>query len=126
MLQPVKIAVMISGASKSSESMDWANDDWGANDPGLGMEGVHRTEFSGQPVWPLVLYQLVTASDPQTYLERYMGQVDFVALPLELQSPGAQFIDDVKEGCIVNWADCHITPDQAGCMLAALGSCTCR
>ena len=86
----------MSGASKSSKSTDWANDDWGLNDPGLGMEGVHMTVFSGWPVWPSVL--LVMASDHRAYLEQCMGQVNFVALLLAPQLVGAQFLDDVREG----------------------------
>ncbi len=46
---------------KAPKSMDWADENWGANGPGVGVEGVHMTVFGGQPVWPSALYQLVTA-----------------------------------------------------------------
>ncbi len=62
--------------------------------------------FSGLPVWPSVLYQLVIACDHQVYLDRCMGQVDFVVLLLKLWSVGAWLLDDVKEGCIVAGACC--------------------
>ena len=81
--QQVKIAGVMSGPSKSPESTNWANDDWGANDPGVVVEGVHMMVFGGRPVWPLALYQLMTAHDQMAYLEWCMGQADFVILPLE-------------------------------------------
>ena len=85
------------------------------------MEGIHMTVFGGQPVWHLASYQLVTAHDRWMYLEQCMGHVNFVVLLLEPRLAGARFLNDVKEGCIVDWADHRVTPDQTHRMLAALG-----
>ena len=61
---------------------------------------MHMMVFSGRPVWPSALYQLVTASDRWVYLEQYMWQVD-ITLLLEPRLAGARFLNDVREGCIV-------------------------
>ena len=44
-----------------------------------------------------------------------------MAMPLEPRSAGAQFLEDVRQGRDVDWVNGHITPDQADCVLAALG-----
>ena len=93
----------------------------GANDPDFGTESVHMTVFGGWPVWLLALYQLVRARDHWVQLERCMRQVGFNALLMELQLAGAWFLKDARESRVINWADCHIKPDQANCVLAALG-----
>ena len=77
--------------------------------------------LGGRPVWPWALHQLLTASNRRAYLERCLAQVDFIALPLEPRSAGARFIEDVREGHDVDWANSRVTPDQADCILAALG-----
>ena len=77
--------------------------------------------LGGRPVWPWALHQLLTASNRWAYLECHLAQVDFLALPLEPQSAGAWFLEDVREGHNVDWAHSRVTPDQADCILAALG-----
>ena len=83
--------------------------------------GMHLTVFSGRPVWPLALHQLVMAVDRRVFLERRLEWVNFSGVPLRPGSGGGQFIGEVKRGYKVDWSDCHVLPDQADCVLAARG-----
>ena len=94
---------------------------WGADDPLVSVGGVRTMVLGGRPVWLWALHQLLTADDRRAYLERRLVQLDFTALPLGTQSVGAQFLEDVREGHDVDWANSRVTPDQADRILAALG-----
>ena len=74
---------------------------WGADDPLVSVGGVLTTVLGGRPVWPWALHQLLTASNRRAYLERRLAQVDFIALPLEPQSMGARFLEDVRKGTML-------------------------
>ena len=109
-------------AIKMSDALVSTNlsaEEWRADDPKVGVEGVHTMVLGGWPMWPLVLHQLVTAS--AGILGTALGMGGLYCLLLELWLAGAQFLQDVREGRNVDWANHCITPDQANCVLAALG-----
>ena len=82
---------------EASVSTNSSVEEWGADDPVVSVEGVHTTVLGGRPVWPLALHQLVIARDHRAYLEHCLAWVDFIALPLEPRSVGAQFFEGVRE-----------------------------
>ena len=94
---------------------------WDADDPLVSVRGVRTTVLGGWPVWPWALHQLLMASNRRAHLERRLAGIDFMALPVEPRSAGAQFLKDVREGHNVLWANSRVTPDQADRVLAALG-----
>ena len=96
---------------------------WGADDPLVSVWGVRTTVLGGCSIWPWALHQLLTVSNRQAHLERRLAGINFMALPVEPWSAGARFLKDVREGHDVDWANSHVTPDQANRVLAALGSC---
>ena len=63
--------------------MNLPAEEWGADDPKVGVEGVHMMVLGGRSVWLLVLHQLVTASNHRTYLEHCLAQANFIVLLLE-------------------------------------------
>ena len=94
---------------------------WGADDPLVSVGDVCTTVLGGWPVWPWALHQLLMVSNRWAHLEHCLAGIDFMALPVEPQSVGARFLNDVREGHNVDWADSSVTPDQADRILAALG-----
>ena len=117
----VPCANTIGKMSESSMSTSSSASAWGADDPLVSVEGVRTTVLGGRPVWPWALHQLLTADDRWAYLESRLVKVDFTALPLGPRSAGAQFLEEVREGHDVDWANSRIPPDQADRVLAALG-----
>ena len=102
-------------------SMNLSASAWGADDPLVSVWGVRTTVLGGHPVWPWALHQMSTATNRRAHLERRLAGIDFMALPVEPRSAGARFLKDVREGHDVDWANSRVTPDQADCVLAALG-----
>ena len=94
---------------------------WGADDPLVSVGGVHTMVLGGRSIWLWALHQLLTASNCRAHLERRLAGINFMALPVEPRSAGARFLKDVREGHDVDWANSRVTPDQADCVLAALG-----
>ena len=109
--------------SEASVSTNSSAEEWGADDIVVSVEGVHTMVLGNWPVWLLVLHLLVTVSNCRVYLEHFLVQVDFIALPLEPQSAGARFLEDVREGrdvdgpitmsrrtrpivCLLHWDSC--------------------
>ena len=87
----------------------------------VNVEGVRTTVLGGRPVWPWALHQLLMADDRRAYLESRLAKGDFTALLLGPRSAGARFLEEVREGHDIDWANSRIPPDQADRVLAALG-----
>jgi len=109
---------VMSGSIKSENSAD---SEWGTMDHGLDVTGMHATVLGGRPVWPLVLHQLVMTGDRQAYVDRRLEDVDFLPVPLRTGSGGWCFLGEVRRGYEINWSDHRVPPEQADCVLAALG-----
>ena len=49
------------------------------------------------------------------------GAGGFCRFAVGVRVGGGTFINDVREGHVVDWADHRLIPDQVDCMMAALG-----
>ena len=59
--------------------------------------------------------------DRRALLEHCLKSADFTAMSLMPGLFGGRFLDNVMSGCEINWEECKVPPDQADCVLAALG-----
>ena len=72
-------------------------------------------------MWPLALYQLLEAEDCRAYIDQRLEGVDYLAVPVGPGSYGEWFLEDVVSGADHGWAGRWVPPEQADCVLAALG-----
>ena len=107
--------------SGSIESENSADSKRGMRDPGLDVTGVHATVLGGRPVRPLVLHKLVMAGNCQAYVDQRLEDADFMPVPLTAGSGGWCFLNEVRRGYEIDWSDHLMLPEQADCVLTALG-----
>lgn len=102
-----------------SDASSSAGSEWGQEDPGMGMTGVHLTVLGGRSVWPLAFHELMAAEDRREFVEERLAGADFV--PDRLGRWGAAFRERVVSGGAVNWAREDLPQGEADRVLAALG-----
>ena len=72
-------------------------------------------------MWPLALYQLLAAEDCRAYTDQRLEGVDYSAVPVGPGSYRKWFLEDMVSGADHGWASRWVSPEQADCVLAALG-----
>lgn len=68
-----------------------------------------------------VLHKLVVASNHGAYVDCLLEDADFLPMAPKVGSGGWHFLNQVRRGYEINWSDRCVLPEQANCMLSALG-----
>ena len=105
----------------SDASVSSSASEWGEDDPGMGMTGVHLRVLRGRSVWPLAFHELMAAGDRRAFVEERLAGVDFVPDRLGPRTGGAIFCDHVLRGDAVDWGSRDLPTGEVDRVLAALG-----
>ena len=76
----------------SDASVSSSASEWGEDDPGMGMTGVHLRVLGGRSVWPLVFHELMASGYRRAFVEERLAGADFIPDRLGPRTRGGDFL----------------------------------